>query len=650
MKYLNLMLCGMLACAVANAQTDSTYLDLGRMRARKEFTQTTVIKASDLAQMPFTNLSDVIRLWVNASYTDKSTMVYVIDGVMINDADAYSIYDIEEITIIQNALSQFNGAASLQTLALIQTKRAKGEQPHFSFAAQAFAVTQKEKGYNYTTELFHQYNLSGSGKIGKVAVGGSVDYLHDAMPTYNDSTKIITTPNIDRFRGHLWARTKLGKKSTLAFQGSYTPQNCNSNFSSFSLPVWTSYVRKYNESLLNATLQLQTAITSTLQNRFSAGYTTNVQKVSDSTVNTSGFNSRSELNGHQVYLNDNLSYTWNFKNWSIEPALSFNFQSLKYDYDRSYFSWPAGSHSSTTNQEKGSFLTATPMVAITYKNILNIQGGFTQDLSEIVQKDYDGSKTYPFVTVAANALPSNTKLSWKIYGSYAKMFASNNLSAFQLNDFDLYTSYFPRPYSIFSYGIWPQGPTASTNSNERYQAGSDLSFAQKRITVGYNYLKAANTEFAQFTSPGEGIYYFQGNFIMHRHQLTVTGEVLQKNTVKWRTGFLMNFFKNYSTSFGSTVEETPVAGGWTNRVNYKRISMGADLMYLFSKNLHSVQGESPNYKSILLQNVYLAYSFDVGKLHNASVYISSRNLTDSNIMPLSTDGRRFYGGGVRFDF
>lgn len=662
MKCFSLILSGMFACAVANAQSDSTYIDLGRMRARKEFTQTTVIKASDLAQMPFTDLSDAIRLWVNGIYTNKSTMVYVIDGVMIADVDAWSIFDIEEITIVHNALSQPNGAANFQTLALIKTKGANGPKPLFSFAGQAFAVTKKRDNEKYTTEVFHQYSLSGAVNIGKVAVGGSFNYLHDAMPMLdNDSVKVATTPNIDRFRTHLWAQTKLGRKSTLALQGNYTSQDCHSNFTSNYSDNISSFVRNYTESLINASLQLQTTFSNRWQNDFSAGYTNGPLKAFDSTNNLSSNisgasykNNYANLKGRFVYLNDNLNYTWALKNWSLEPSLGLNFQSLKYDYSYDFLVWDYINHYKSIDKvvDKVNFFTATPMVAISYKNIVNVQGGTTLNVSKIIDDNAGQYKNYPFVAVAANVLPSNKKLSWKAYGSYAKMFASNNISVFQLNDFALFNNYYSVPvFSGFSDVIWPYGPSQSLSSNVRYQAGSDLSFLQKRFALGYNYMKISSSNWAPNVYPGMTMQYLPGHYKMERHQISLTGDILQNKVLKWHTGIFVNLFKTHFLSdwSASPLDERLYTGGWTNRVSYKWFSLGADVMYLFNKDLSMGRGEPQKHISVLVQNVYLAYTFNAGKLHNGSIYISSRNLADSNIMPLS-DGRRFYGGGVKFDF
>ncbi|MDH7461495.1 hypothetical protein QEG73_09400 [Chitinophagaceae bacterium 26-R-25] len=671
MKLLNLMLCGMLACSVANAQTDSTYLDLGRMRARKEFTQTTAIKASDLAQMPFTNLSDAIRLWVNGAYTDKSTMTYVVDGVMISDADAYSIYDIEEITIVQNALSQSNGAGYVQTLALITTKKGNGAKPHFSVAGQAFVVDRKLSGGTYNFNFFSQYNVTASAKIGKVAVGGSVNFLHDEMPVTQGNELIPTVPNLNRFRTHLWAETDLGEKSKISLHVNYAPQFGDGKYASDSLGSPDAHSMKFNDALVNATLQLQTAFTSALHNKFSAGYMANKQHGHDDVMydyqhsyDSAYYNQlgqfENNVKGHTLFINDNISYNWRLKDWSIEPAVNLNFQAIKYESKNAYATGGpglggGGTRGWTEQNLKGNILTATPSLAITYKNIVSIQGGIAQDLSKLVQKDYNGSKAYPFVNVAANLLPAKTNLSWKLYGSYAKTATINNLPAYQINDLGTYVDNFggTKPGSVFVFGSGSiYVSPVPKNYDQRYQAGTDFSFFKNRLTLGYNYLNTSDVIFTSTTLPGNISAFLAGKYTMERHQVSLVGQVLQGGTFGWRTGLFVNFFKNtinYEDLKISANQKTN-SGGWTNRFAYKRLSLGVDLLYLLNAQTSVAAGKTEKHNSLLLQNVYLAYAINSKKLHNLNSYISSRNLADSNIMPLASDNRRFYGAGVKFDF
>src|ERR1700761_9552621 len=89
---------------VAKAQSDTSNYDLGRIFVKRQFTQSITVKGHDLEQYQFSDLADAINVWFYGTYSNASTLVYVIDGNIINDVNAYSIYDIDEITLVQNAL------------------------------------------------------------------------------------------------------------------------------------------------------------------------------------------------------------------------------------------------------------------------------------------------------------------------------------------------------------------------------------------------------------------------------------------------------------------------------------------------------------------------------------------------------------------
>src|SRR5688572_3917933 len=103
------------------AQNDTSWLDLGRIKLKKEFTQSVTIKGKDLEQMPFASLAEAINVWLYGLATNNYSVAYVIDGNMITDVNAYSIHDIEEIILVQNALVQLNGATKEKQLVLITT-------------------------------------------------------------------------------------------------------------------------------------------------------------------------------------------------------------------------------------------------------------------------------------------------------------------------------------------------------------------------------------------------------------------------------------------------------------------------------------------------------------------------------------------------
>src|SRR6201995_5718317 len=99
-----------LICSYAKAQDDSLYYDLGRVLVRKSNTKTTTIKGTDLEKYQASNLSDAINVWLYGTYSTSSSIVYVVNGNILTDVNVYSIFDIEEVTLVETAAAQASGA------------------------------------------------------------------------------------------------------------------------------------------------------------------------------------------------------------------------------------------------------------------------------------------------------------------------------------------------------------------------------------------------------------------------------------------------------------------------------------------------------------------------------------------------------------
>src|ERR1700733_2342044 len=112
----------------AFAQYDSSRLDVGYLHLKRDFTQTITVKGADLEKMPFTNLSDAIAAWFYGAYTQPVTLQYVVDGSPVSDVNAYSIHDIEEVVLLQNAAALVNTANGQQELVIVRTRRGQGKR------------------------------------------------------------------------------------------------------------------------------------------------------------------------------------------------------------------------------------------------------------------------------------------------------------------------------------------------------------------------------------------------------------------------------------------------------------------------------------------------------------------------------------------
>src|SRR5579871_5233248 len=88
-----------------SAQQDSSRYDIGYTTLNASFTQHLTIRGEELQKMPFVNLADAVRAWLYGKYTQPATVAYVVDGNPVIDANIYPIYDIEEVTLINNAVA-----------------------------------------------------------------------------------------------------------------------------------------------------------------------------------------------------------------------------------------------------------------------------------------------------------------------------------------------------------------------------------------------------------------------------------------------------------------------------------------------------------------------------------------------------------------
>jgi hypothetical protein len=147
------------SCNIAYAQTDTSHYDLGRITLKKEFTQSVTIKGEDLEKIPSTTLSDAITVWLSGVFTRTNGVVYVIDGDVINDVNAYSIYDIEQVTLIQNATATINGGIQQQDLVLIKTRKNTVGKSGLTVAGQTNLTTVKNSPGSDAT-YYHQYYIS----------------------------------------------------------------------------------------------------------------------------------------------------------------------------------------------------------------------------------------------------------------------------------------------------------------------------------------------------------------------------------------------------------------------------------------------------------------------------------------------------------
>ncbi|MFT3824108.1 MAG: hypothetical protein QM731_09310 [Chitinophagaceae bacterium] len=663
-----------------SAQTDSSQLlNAGRIQLDKDFTQTITIKGEDLEKVSFFSLQEAIDVWLYGIYTSKWNLAYVIDGVVANDVNAYSIYDIESITLVQNALIQLNGAGGQQQLLLITTRKGKAGSKGITAAGNT--------SYIKNDHLYHNYYLGAYNNTHKVRYGISANYLHEGYGkdlTYSSGSYLYKSsfdksPNYNRFRFNGYIATTLGKQHDLTLAVNYAPQNYaadNTQYNSFSIlqqPVQTDtgkYSTRYGEYVLNANLSLNSSFGKHLHNEFSVSYLF-ANRTGDS--NSDYLQSNYQL--HQQYhstadyrtlfVRDNISYRIQTGNWRITPALNAQFsfpKSTKEDYSYSYTSMNSlpGTISWTSSKSTGkakSYL-LTPSLSIAYKNIVQIQGGILADVSPSEGRDL--TRVFPFGTVTTDVLKmldGSNKASLQLFGSFARYDNFSDLQ-YKLSDFVADPSYPSLTSAIFL----PNPPPTSSayNADQQYriwETGVRFRTANNRFEFSYNFEKRDYTTTVIIAIPSGTNYYYLATYPdlrAYTHSFGIRSTVVQSNNFNWRVGLtatsISNTFKNpyyyYYANITGNLKSQPTiwVGGLTNRIKYKNLFAGADIQYVFNNIGNSTNKTAK--MQVLFQNIYAGMQVPCKKLPGLELYISCRNFGDAKNTSIPAMNK-YYGVGFK---
>lgn len=662
----------------ATAQTDSTQLDLGRLKMKKAFTQNITIKGSDLTHMPFTSLEEAIAAWTYGAYTNRDAFTWVVDGNPVTDIQAISIFEIEEIVVVQNAAVQVHGADNRKQLVLVTTKRKPGGAKGIQVATQSFLVSRDyEKiaagAKGSSTNVYHQYHAAVNSSSGPLEYGISANYLRDITPKGKGNYKnYFEEPQLDRFRLNGWVSAKLGKQHQLHVQANYAPQNYQSETDPASATNNVKIDRTERE--ISARIQLQSQLGKKWRNDLSASYFHGRDKLEGTTYRiilvTPGAPpgrmdqlSERQNKARLLVFRENLTFSQQWGNFTLEPSVDFTARFHKSKLTavlaESIDGTPAGYNWSEVNMKEEQYL-LTPAVNLFYKNAINLQAGALFNLS-----DFNGAsapREYPFVSVSADIarlITPTGSTSIKVFGSYTKAdyFTYRTPSLSDLQSPDYTQSYF----GPSSPGIVP-GLNPQDDDFWIWEIGATVGLLNGRIEAGYNYEKRDFNEAMQVFLPVSswpGTYTIFPDMRSSAHHIRLTGRIAATDRFRWTSGI---------TATSSNVEiirlnaqnlpSPPIinsgkpikswTGGWVNQLRYKKFLAGIVCMYYFNEpqlNQNGASFTTSKENTILLQQLYAGYVLKAPKLKEVEIYASARNLAASKKSTM-TDYRKFYGLGL----
>jgi len=662
---LRLLILTLVFSSNAQAQNDSLFLDLGRIKLRKEFTQSITIKGSDLERMPFTNLTEAINSWLMGTLTTKNTVLYVVDGNLLNDVNAYSVYDIEEVTVIQNATTQVSGATGPQQLVLITTKRNASHKAGICLAGQLFG-TGKEANFGTpdqrsTVNLYHQYFLSVYQNRKSVQYGISLNYLRDVNPQAKKDEITYDPPrHIDRYRVQAYLTTQLGRHNTLQLNIGYAPQRIAEKRTT----NYTSEKREYSytsrQPLFMPSLRLHSVFLKNWNNDLSVAYVPGVSHTNTVELlqGIYPYSSRNEVNSkdriQQLVIRDHLSYTKNLGAWSVEPSLDIMYRNLKkksetISYRRVYDNQlnPNIVQTSTfvNSYGPGKVYLLTPSLNLFYRNIFNVQAGWLQNLSHRYSDKM--KRTFPFVSTSLDVLRTfvpAAKAGVKIFASYA---TGGDFADIQ----DTLKDFVPVNQSVNN--AFPYYGSAYDTAWHIMTAGAVWNAWNNRLVINYNFERRHFSTAMELIVPPNFTRVYMPESRSYTHRLGVQVKIIETPQVQWLSGINATRMKNeiYTTFLnpGTVLKTTTWSGSFINRLRYKALLLGCDILY--QPDATWISGTSTTLtmnkaNAWLLQNLYAGYQWQQGKLKGLEVYAATRNLAQSDKYDLS-DGRRYYGIGFK---
>jgi hypothetical protein len=623
--------------------------------------------------MPFTNLSDAISAWLYGAYTGEFVQ-YVVDGNPVADVNAYSVYDVEEVVLVQHAAALIGTAPGQSEIVLIRTKRGMGPRG-ITVAAQTGLITQAGPSH---ARFFHNYYAGAYRNLGKISYGVSANYLRDAQPYDAFEGMVVTPPNWQRWRLNGYFDWRPDAYNQIEVTMNYTTQQLNGLMNpNPEEDLVYAYKEGGYQHYLAPHLDWRGEWVKGLTNDLQATYLHS--RLSADVVQLSGGSMADSFllqeNGvaamsYHLWIRDHLAFTLKAGDWTIQPAINLSYEHINDLEQETQFEGQGNDpilnlylansievSSSSSIGEKTNVFLVTPGADISYKRAIDLMGGAlintgTHSLTG------NGKQVYPYAGATVDLLRlgnSEKQESLKLFGSVASRTITSS-QAYLLQDFT--GGYLP-PLSVFVNGSLTgyTGPPPQPPPNYvppvlptfwTWDAGVRYSGVNGRLEISYQFEHriSAGLGTETYSTGWEGLAY--PPWYSQLHHVDIRVKVLETTGVSWRTGLnLTGLRTTVKVGDSTTLETAPIGemtptpwswtGGWVNRIRVKNFTAGLDLLYHFNE----AAGYVGKLNSVATPNVYVGYELHVARTKVLEVYVESRDLIMSHNSDV-TDPRRYY--------
>ena len=694
------VLCLILLCHTVTAQRDSSRIDIGWMSLDRNLTQTITVKGSDLEKMPFMNLADAIRAWFFGAYTNVVALAYVVDGNPVTDVNLYPIFEIEEVTLVQNAVGPAAYGSGQQWLVVVTTKRGR-ERKGLRVVGQAGPVNANGNGTHTTTNVYHQYYAGMYGRLEKVEYGLSADWIRDVSPIPTGHSPgagyQVTTPlQVQQWKFNGYLSWHPAKGHTVAFQMGYAPERLDQQSDSILGSTYLGTERRLRGHLLTPQLSWKGELLPGLQEELHVGYLSSSYSASsmysDSTIGvTPPYDLRTGAlaaqTTSQLFFQERLGYSVKAGEWSIRPALNlfYNHIDEKSANSQSTFS-TSGSGPVVINPPaplgpeqgpKGDLLYLSPAVDVGFGRAIDLQAGMQVNLKN--GEDVVSKAVFPFASLGVDVLKfgQGAGNSMKLFGSYAQraQVFVDDYSLYDLSggggSYSLGDVYRLKAITPFNFAIPLQYPASLWS----WQAGASFATRGDKFRVSYTFERRNfNTPhyFAIISSTASRSYAYVPLWQSDLHHLDIRLKVTDGKGLRWETGLGITGLRNKATAklpdsigFPASIalyvvypqgERTPDkfswTGGWVNRLHAGAFEFGLDILYHFGEHPYEANGYGgfvlgPRVNSVMTPNVFVGYQWKLQGTKLLEIFLSSRGLARSKSSDVPDD-RRYYTLGGSF--
>jgi hypothetical protein len=683
---------GCCSAAPSFAQYDSSRLDLGYLHLKRDFTQIITIKGADLEKMPFANLSEAIAAWFYGAYTTPVTLQYVVDGNPVSDVNAYSVYDIEEVVLVQNAAALVNTADGQQELVIVRTKRGQGKGGVMA-DAQTGWVNSKEYGETSELRVYHNYYLTAWRNVDKVSYGLSGNYLRDVFPFADNGLDVTAPDNLQRWRLNGYFTWRPNSHNQVEIMLNYTPERTAFVFQNPGQPTTYLLDDHSAQHFILPRLLWHSDLSSKWTNDLQATYIHSTARLFDYNNDVvqlpndsleAQYNGSSDLGkSYHLWVRDHLGYKATAGHWSIEPAINASYEHFSEQNDvgsvdiTSAFNGgslglgPLPNVSDAIYSIKENLIVLTPSLDISYKRLLDMQGGVLLDAGH--QQGIGGRDAFPFASLSLDLLRlgnDNGGSGLKVFGSYASRTAPSP-QGYLLGDLS------SGDYNQNSPVQDPDGDYLNTTANYTvpsyppspvywvWETGASYTGWKDRLTIEYNFERRNFVKTAIIYPPAGSSYpigYLFPEWESTVQHVDIRVKVLDTEGVRWLTsvnGTLLQNKSHFAYADYPGYEEkqdigddapSPASctGGWVNRLQLKRFTAGFDLLYHFRESVQSETSsgtyDTVKVNSVITPNIYIGYNWNLRNIKTLECFVESRGLFRNSTNDL-LDERRYYTVG-----